>query len=251
MSTTLTPLERYQRLLTTHVSGRPLCRGWSGKIDKYGTAHFTWTEDGKHKSGNAARWLWQYHRGALTRDQALKNTCGWSVCQRLDHWTVIDRKQGLTPAERYENFVDRSGGPEACHPWTGALDKDGYGIFSYREGGPSITRRAQRFGWELVRDPLPADVLVCHTCDNPPCQNAAHWFIGAVADNNADKVMKGRERYASGETHHRAILTDTQITEARGKYTGQRGQIAALAREYGIHRRSMGHILHGERRKTV
>jgi hypothetical protein len=250
VSTSKTPLERYTALIDPKPAGRPHCFGWKGAVDRYGLAKFTWTQDGSSKSGNAARWLWEHHRGALGPDQALRNTCGWSACQRLGHWKVVERPRGLSPQERYESRIDRSGGPEACHEWQQtSRDKNGYGILSWRENGKSVTRRAHRFGWELLHGPIEDGLGVLHTCDNPPCQNPSHWFLGTNADNMADMKAKGRGTGpGSGEKHPRAKLTNRQVAEARARFTGERGQISALAREYGIAPRSMGHILHGERR---
>lgn len=56
------------------------------------------------------------------------------------------------------------------------------------------------------------------------------------------------ERYSPpprhvGERHPQAKLTDQQVAELRAKYTGQRGQRAALAREYGITKTRVGQLL--------
>ncbi|MEU7855165.1 HNH endonuclease [Nonomuraea sp. NPDC049141] len=41
---------------------------------------------------------------------------------------------------------------------------------------------------------LTSEVVVCHHCDNPPCCNPGHLFLGSYADNTADMVQKGRAR---------------------------------------------------------
>ncbi|MEU9705097.1 HNH endonuclease [Streptomyces sp. NPDC047981] len=85
--------------------------------------------------------------------------------------------------------VDRSAGPDDCWPWIGHRTAKGYGQFQI--GGRK--KRAHRWlvEWALG-DVLEADIFVCHTCDNPPCCNPSHLFIGDAEANNRDKAAKGR-----------------------------------------------------------
>ncbi len=97
----------------------------------------------------------------------------------------------VTPelAERFERRVDRSGGPTACHPWTGKRHTMGYGRLD--KNGRHV--RASRLAWAIAHSD-PGELNVLHRCDNPPCCNAQHLFLGDQADNVADAIAKGRRR---------------------------------------------------------
>ena len=91
--------------------------------------------------------------------------------------------------ERFWAKVDRSGGPDACWIWTGGRKGRGYGEF-YKD---HRLLGAHRVAWELAIGPIPNGLDCLHSCDNPPCCNPAHLFLGTQADNNADMVAKGRD----------------------------------------------------------
>lgn len=93
-------------------------------------------------------------------------------------------------AERFHAKVDRSAGPDGCWPWTAGLHKSGYGSFRLRDRG---VVPASRYAYELAHgEVVPADMCVCHRCDNPPCCNPAHLFVASKGENNTDCVTKGR-----------------------------------------------------------
>jgi hypothetical protein len=52
-----------------------------------------------------------------------------------------------------------------------------------------------RFAWELAYGPIPDGLWVLHHCDNPPCVNIDHLYLGTVKDNTADMMRRGRMRH--------------------------------------------------------
>ena len=76
-----------------------------------------------------------------------------------------------------------------CLEWQGRKDKDGYGHTSYTGKQYGAHRIAYQLAYNVE---LASNQLVCHSCDNPPCINADHLFLGTHIDNMRDMVAKGR-----------------------------------------------------------
>lgn len=103
-------------------------------------------------------------------------------------------KPGLPIEERFWAHVS-IGGPDECWEWNGGAGK-GYGSFTICLPKPRTTIRPYRFSWEMHNGPIPKGLFVCHACDNPPCVNPAHLWLGTNADNMNDKIRKGRQSRA-------------------------------------------------------
>ena len=92
---------------------------------------------------------------------------------------------------------------DGCWLWTAGTfaRRYGYGQFGLN-GHP---HKAHRLAWEFTNGPIPEGLSVLHHCDNPPCVNPAHLFLGTRGDNTRDMMMKGRSRSIAdrnrGKTH--------------------------------------------------
>ena len=99
-------------------------------------------------------------------------------------------------AARFWEKVDKKG-PTECWVWTGAgvsrLPRRNYGL-AHKPGTNRGKVRAHRVSWEMHNGPIPDGLNVLHTCDNPPCVNPAHLFVGTQRDNVRDMYAKGRGR---------------------------------------------------------
>jgi len=134
--------------------------------------------------GNEATVRSDHLRGGFTQScGCLRNRMprGSSLSRAL--WERVDKSPGH--------------GPDGdCWEWTGFKQK-GYGRFMFQ--GRKLF--AHRVAWELTKGQIPSDLHVLHTCDNPPCCNPEHLWLGTQADNNRDRDEKGRARYLTGDEH--------------------------------------------------
>jgi hypothetical protein len=90
--------------------------------------------------------------------------------------------------ERFWSKVNRSAA-DACWTWKGRVtEKNKYGRASVN--GKKIP--AHRVAFALANGAIPDGLYVLHRCDNPPCCNPAHLFLGTYKDNIDDMDAKGR-----------------------------------------------------------
>lgn len=138
----------------------------------------------------------------------------------------------------------RQGNPDKCWEWQGNRTRAGYGVMNTKlRKGPLKAHRIAFF----VSNGDPGYLNVLHHCDNRPCVNPLHLFLGTTADNVADKMKKGRHRGGrgpKGSIHGRSKLMESQIPEII--YLHKQGvSTAEIARTYSVSGPSIARIIDG------
>ncbi len=77
-----------------------------------------------------------------------------------------------------------------CWVWIGAKDTYGYGAITFK----GHQWRTHRLMWYLTYGNIPEGMCVLHHCDNPPCVNPDHLWLGTHTENMQDSSKKGRKR---------------------------------------------------------
>ena len=119
-------------------------------------------------------------------------------------------------AERFWSKVSKSDG---CWLWVAFRDRNGYGRF----GTSALNRStlAHRTSYSLTFGDIPEGMHVLHKCDNPPCVNPDHLFLGTDKDNAQDCKAKGRHPQLK-KSHcphgHAYDATNTYLRKGRGRF---------------------------------
>ena len=104
-----------------------------------------------------------------------------------------------------------------------------------------------RLEWEKHYGKIPKGICVLHKCDNPPCHNIEHLFLGTKADNMRDKTWKGRGKNPNQR------MTIVQVKEMRDRWNRDKFNIPYggkeiyknnLAKEYGICKKNVEFIIY-------
>lgn len=127
-----------------------------------------------------------------------------------------------------------------CWLWTGADTGQGYGRLN--------KRAAHRISWEAHNGrPVPQGMWVLHKCDNPPCVNPDHLYVGTHADNMRDALARDRfHRWGgarAGAKNPKAKLTADNVREIRS-LVAQKVRREDIAAKFGVTRAAIYHILY-------
>lgn len=143
--------------------------------------------------------------------------------------------------DRFWSLVEMRG-PSECWPWKGHRRPLGYGWFHIHR---RKSANASRVAYALTNGEVPAGLLVCHSCDNPPCCNPNHLWLGTDADNAKDRDAKGRSRQGAprrGELSGQAKLT----AEAVREIVSSGDSDTVLAARHGVTAAAIYNVRHGK-----
>jgi DNA-binding XRE family transcriptional regulator len=112
-------------------------------------------------------------------------------------------------------------------------------------GGGNGGRRRMRLHREMFRclwGEITDGKIVCHHCENPPCCNHLHLYLGDDAANVADMARRGRLRPPRGEQNGMANLTEQKVLEITTRSSAGESQ-SKLARDFGVSPATINRIL--------
>lgn len=138
---------------------------------------------------------------------------------------------------RFWNKVKKTDG---CWLWLAARSANGYGCITETIGGKRVVYVASRVAYELTNGPIGKGLLVLHKCDTPLCVKPDHLFLGTQLENVKDSMSKGRH----------TGMDQQAVRDMRARYD-QGVSCRTLAKEYGVHRRTVEKIVKRKRWSNI
>ena len=158
-----------------------------------------------------------------------QTVCSRACTYRTPKMLAYHNRSPRSPEERFWRFVKKT---ETCWIWIGGRRSSwGYGAFSPKRG---VQTSAHIFSYQLIYGPILEGMFVCHRCDNPPCVNPEHLFLGTPKDNTQDCISKNR--FAIGEADGNSKLFPTDVLEIRRLYNSKLYSQQQLADRFGVSR---------------
>lgn len=207
-------LSMRERVLAKTIHCDNGCWLWQGVTTNGGYGEIR--DNGKSKKVH--RVMWELEHGTIPLGGAILQMCDNRLCVNPAHL----RLELKTP--RSNDFWSKINikREDECWEWNCSAQKWGYGWLRIK--GKNYL--AHRLAYEFVHGEIPQGLHVLHKCDNPPCCNPNHLFLGTQADNVEDMKVKGRGR--------KSVLSPEQREEIKEMYFTQGCTQKEIAEHLGL-----------------
>lgn len=151
---------------------------------------------------------------------------------------------------RFWSNVGRRG-LDACWEWIRSCNKDGYGRFRLN-GKMELVHRVV---YTIVNGVIPElfeglPAYICHSCDNPPCCNPQHLFLGNQRINLKDSSVKDRQSGPQlgfrGVYNYQVKVSEVQVVEIKRFLREKKSTHREIAEKYGVSRAAVTAINNGK-----
>ncbi len=131
-----------------------------------------------------------------------------------------------------------------CLIWPGEVNNKGYPMIHFKGKNVSLHRLSFEYhhGYKLV-----GDLCALHRCDTPRCIFGPHLFPGTRAENNIDKMIKGRAGSLKGENHKSAKISEKEAIEIIDLIKCNIYQLKDIASMYGLSPEAVSGIKSGRK----
>lgn len=161
-------------------------------------------------------------------------------------WSIATEEEKIKRLTHlYENLITKH--DNKCWILNKVPSKNGYVHFNM---GRNKYILAHRLSWIIHRGNIPDNLMILHKCDNPPCTNPDHLFIGTHADNVKDKINKKRHNASHGSSHYNAKLNDDMVLKIK-KLIKEGYSQSAIAHKFEVRPSTIQNIADGKTWKHV
>lgn len=154
------------------------------------------------------------------RIQAIRQGMCFKLGFRTKH--TVDEMRSYTVIDSYTG----------CWNWNSGKNEHGYG-YIWHDGAKWLAPRLM-FALSNPEQDI-SRLFVLHRCDNPPCINPDHLYLGTKKQNSEDMVRRGRQNHDGyrGSKSPFAKLSEPDIPVIRQRVSNGE-PIERLRKEYGV-----------------